>query len=263
MFLHTERLNLISENDDLKSSDIAIFGIPFDSTETNIPGQRFAPNAIRDAFLAKETGNLTGKIYDAGNIICVSGNAENTLKRLEETIKDLFHYSKTATPIFLGGEHTVTLGAVAALKEKHSDLQVISFDAHFDLKDEFQGEKLSHSTVMRRISELGIPVTIIGARTGSKEEYDFAKNINTDIKNVDFTKPTYISIDMDVFDPAHAPGVGDPETDGLEPKDVLKILEKKINLAGADIVEANPMIEKHITCSLAAEILLRVLEVKP
>ena len=99
MFLHTERLNLISENDDLKSSSVAIFGVPFDSTETNIPGQRFAPNAIRDAFLAKETGNLTDKIYDAGNIVCVSGNTKNTLKRLEETIKDLFQYTKTAIPI--------------------------------------------------------------------------------------------------------------------------------------------------------------------
>ncbi len=263
MFLHTERLNLISENNDLKSSDIAIFGVPFDSTETNIPGQRFAPNAIRDAFLAKETGTLTDKIYDAGNIICVSGNAKNTLKRLEDTIKDLFQYTKTTTPILLGGEHTVTLGAVVALKEKHPELQVVSFDAHFDLKENYQGEKLSHSTVMRRIVEIGIPVTIIGARAKSLEEHDFSKNINQDINKVDFTKPTYISIDMDVFDPAHAPGVGDPETNGMAPKDILDIIEKKINLAGADIVEANPMIEKHITCSLAADILIKLLKAIP
>ncbi len=262
MFLHTERLNLISENNDLKSSSVAIFGVPFDSTETNIPGQRFAPNAIRDAFLAKETGTLTDKIYDAGNLICVSGNAKNTLQRLEDTIKDLDQYTKTAIPVILGGEHTITLGVVKALKEKYKDLQVVSFDAHFDVKDDFQGEKISHSTVMRRIAELGIPVTVIGARAGSREEHEFAKNINTDPKNVDFTKPTYLSIDMDVFDPAYAPGVGDPEVCGIKPQDVFDILAKNINLAGADIVEANPMIEKHITCSLAADLLLKIFKAK-
>ena len=260
MFLHTERLNLISEKEDLKDAEFAIIGVPFDSTETNIPGQRFGPNVIRESFLSKETGDITTKTYDAGNLITVPGNALKTIERLEETILDLHQYNKNTIPLILGGEHTVTLGAVMALTKKHPDLQIISFDAHFDLKDEFQGEKLSHSSVMRRISELGVPITVIGVRAADDEEKRFSKNINTNIKKVNFKKPTYISIDMDVFDPSHAPGVGDPESNGMNPKEIFEILNKKINLVGADIVEVNPMIEQHITPALAADLMITILK---
>ncbi|NOR84927.1 agmatinase [archaeon] len=260
MFLYTERLNLISEKEDLNEAKFAIIGVPFDSTETNIPGQRFGPNAIRESFLSKETGAITTKTYDAGNLIVVSGNALKTLERLEETILDLHQYNNNTIPLILGGEHTVTLGAIMALTKKHPDLQILSFDAHFDLKNEFQGEKLSHSSVMRRISELGVPITVIGVRTAGEEEKIFSKNINTNLKKIDFKKPTYISIDMDVFDPSYAPGVGDPETGGMNPKDVLEILNKKINLVGADIVEVNPMVERYITPSLAADLMITILD---
>ncbi|MBW6462299.1 MAG: agmatinase [DPANN group archaeon] len=263
MLFHTERLKLISEIDTPTNTKFCIIGLPFDSTETNTPGQRFGPTSIRDKFLALESKDITTKIFDAGDIIPVHGNAENTLHKLTETIVDIFSDNKKIMPILLGGEHTGTLGSVKALKNTYPDLQVISFDAHYDLKDTVEDEKLSHATVMRRIHELNIPVTVLGARTGSEEENTFSEKINTDIEKIDLDKPIYISLDIDFFDPSSAPGVGDPEIGGFFYENFKAILKQlsKGNIVGADIMEVNPMLENNITPNLAARCLLDILEI--
>ena len=263
MLFHTERLKLVSENENPKDSKFCIIGFPFDSTETNIPGQRFGPAAVRDKFLALESEDTTAKVFDAGDIVPVHGNAEATIKKVEETIDDLFTENKNIIPILLGGEHTGTLGAVKALKNRHPDIQVVSLDAHYDLKDEVQEEKLSHATVMKRINDLKIQVTVIGARAGSKEEIQFSEKISTNIKDINMKKPIYLSIDIDFFDPSAAPGVGDPETGGFFYENFRSILKEisKGKIVGFDIMETNPMIENNITPALAARCLLDTLKV--
>ena len=263
MLFHTERLNLVSETDSPKDAKFCIIGFPFDSTETSTPGQRFGPAAVREKFLALESGNITAGIFDAGDIVPVHGNAESTIKKMEETIDDIFAENKNIIPITLGGEHTGTLGAVKALKSRHPDIQVISLDAHFDLKDNVEDEKISHATVMRRIHELKVPVTVIGARTGSKEELNTSKKISTSMKDIDFKKPIYLSLDIDFFDPSAAPGVGDPEAGGYFYENFRSVLKdiSKGRIIGFDIMETNPMIERNITPALAARCLLDTLNI--
>ncbi|MCK5373476.1 MAG: arginase family protein, partial [Candidatus Aenigmarchaeota archaeon] len=139
----------------------------------------------------------------------------------------------------------------------------ISLDAHYDLKDEVQEEKISHATVMRRIHELKIPVTVIGARTGSNEELNLSKKISTSIKDIDTKKPIYLSVDIDFFDPSAAPGVGDPEAGGFFYENFRSILKdiSKGRIVGFDIMETNPMIERNITPALAARCLLDILNI--
>jgi len=209
--LNTERLNLVSENTDIKNSKIAIIGVPFDSTVWAIPGQRLAPNAIREHFLIQECEEGLKEIYDDGNIQTVPGNAKKTIEIVESNLDELKKANKNIIPIHLGGEHTITLGIIKSLKKTNKNIQVISFDAHLDLKDDQLGEKIGHSTVLRRIFELTKEVAVFGARTGSEDELKFSEKL---LKEIDPTKPTYLTIDMDFFDPSQAPGVGDPEAGG-------------------------------------------------
>ncbi|MBW6451394.1 MAG: agmatinase [DPANN group archaeon] len=263
MFLHTERLNLLSEFQDIKKAKFSVIGVPFDSTETNIPGQRLAPNSIRSKFLALEADGIDQIVYDSGNLIVVHGNAKATIERFEQTIEDMLIYNENIIPITLGGEHTITLGAVKALKKTYENLQIISLDAHYDMKNDYQGEKLSHSSVMKRICELGVKTCVLGVRTGSDEEIKNAKNIIiTDIEDLDKDAPIYLSIDMDVLDPSIAPGVSDPEPSGWTFEKLVQILDKLklYNVVGIDIVEANPLLEEHITSTIASRILFRLLK---
>ncbi len=262
MLFHTERLRLVSENDDIKGSRYILLGFPFDSTETNIPGQRLGPVSIRDSFLSKETGDLTSRIFDAGDIITVPGNATKTVSRIEETLSDIHLDNNDFIPVLLGGEHTGTYGAVSYLKEIHPDMQVISLDAHYDMKEDVQGESMVHATVMKRISELGIDLHILGARTGDDKEIGSIKDMENNLDEIDASRPVYISIDMDFFDPSIAPGVGDPESGGKSYSDFkrfMDIITKRFNVLGFDIMETNPMIEKNITSSLAADCMIYLL----
>lgn len=259
MFFHTERLNLISELDDVKKAEYALLGVPFDATETDIPGQRLAPNEIRKCLLSLEMDNLSKKIYDMGNLVVAPGNVKATLKKIEETLNDLFLQNPNVVPIILGGEHTITYTAIKALNAKHKDLQVLVFDAHYDLKNDYLGEKFTHSTVMRRMFETNKNLTIIGCRAGSADEKKFyEKNIRKDLKKIDKKKPLYVSIDIDVLDPSLVKGVGNPEPNGFGYDKLFKLISliNSYKLVGFDIVEANPLIENKITPLVAAKCLL-------
>lgn len=260
MFLFTERLSLVSENDDISKARFCILGVPFDSTESHLPGARLGPNAVRESFLRLETRDLSSALYDAGNITAVPGNAAETLKRVESTLDDVSMKNKDIVPVLLGGEHTITLAAVRSLRKRHKGLQVVAFDSHWDLKNDFLGEKLAHSTVLRRVAEFGIPLTIIGAREGSEDEARYAEKINTGIGKIDLRRPIYVSIDVDVFDPSLAPGVGNPVPGGLGWSEFAKLFKDLIkgNIVGADIVEVNPLVERFSTPCIAADC-LRVL----
>ncbi len=276
MFLYSNRetIKLISKLEDIKSAKIALLGVPFDGTETNIPGQRFGPKEIRAQIKA-----LKG-VYDAGDIDVVFGNAKATLARTEDTMHEILKRNPKIMPILLGGEHTISYAAVKALKEKYKDLQVISLDAHYDLYPDYIGEKWSHATVMRRIFELGrdsksleqakrsekifelgIDLKIIGVREKSTdaEKFVLRNKISTAIDSINPALPTYLSIDLDFFDPKIAPGVGDSLKEGYSFDDFKKILARCRNIVGADIVEFNPVVEKNKTGELAGKCLMDII----
>jgi agmatinase len=176
-------------------------------------------------------------------------------------------------PLIIGGEHSASIGAIEALAEKHEKLTVIHLDAHRDLAFEFIGEKYSHATVMRRVHEMGANLVQIGIRSSSLDEEEFVKstyNIQT-FKNRDVHKhmdaieyylanidgPIYVSIDMDVMNPAIAPSVGNPTPGGFETysmENILKTLCRK-NIVGFDVVETATDKLGDVTAVVAAKII--------
>ena len=248
-----------SDNDDLKENSFGIIGVPFDSTTSYHSGARLGPIVVREASFGFEKYNavfnkgLTTTFYDFGDVNVIPGNCEKTCEIVEDTVNELLDLN--INPIIIGGEHSASVGAIKALYEKYGKLTVIHLDAHRDLAFEFIGEKYSHATVMRRAHETGAGLVQIGIRSSSAEEEDFVKsmyNIQT-FKNKDVHKhmdaieyylinidgPIYVSIDMDVIDPAIAPNVGNPTPGGLfisEVETIIETLSHK-NVVGLDVVE--------------------------
>ena len=247
------------ELENLKENSFGIIGVPFDSTTSYHSGARLGPIVVREASFGFEKYNtvfnkdVTTAFYDFGDVNVVPGNCEETCSIVEETVNELIDLN--IKPIIIGGEHSASIGAIKALSEKYEKLTVIHLDAHRDLAFEFIGEKYSHATVMRRAHEYGVNLVQIGIRSSSKEEEEFVKstyNIQT-FKNRDVHKhmdaieyylvnidgPIYISIDIDVVDPAIAPNVGNPTPGGLFISEVETILETLChkNVVGFDVVE--------------------------
>jgi agmatinase len=264
-------------------------GVPFDSTSSYRPGQRFAPRAIREASL-----NIEGNAYamegeidevsvsDWGDVAVVHGDAAATLERVASVVEQIA--SEGSVPVLLGGEHTITLGAVRGLARAGLKPCLIVLDAHFDLRDEYLGLRISHATVMRRIlDEFTVKIFYVGVRAfergermlaseSSAVEYVTAWNYsilgaaNVAVRassHLAECSHTYLSIDMDVYDPAYAPGVGNPEPGGLSPGDVLPLVARLASdrrLVGIDIVEVSPPSDVgDVTSILAAKTLQQAL----
>jgi len=266
-----------------QEADYTVLGIPFDMTSTYRSGARFAPNAIREASLNIETYSFRAgidaeslKIHDLGNIDIIY-DVDEILKRTELVVRDFQDERKL--PVILGGEHTLTLGAVRGIGEGTS---VVSFDAHLDLRDEYLGRTVSHTTFMRRICEQVSPKKIleIGVRAACKEELDYAKEAGVqlftvyDIKREGIEKTVekivgaladcekiYLSIDMDVLDPAYAPAVQNPEPEGLSASTLLDILQglSYHRLAALDVMEVAPPYDQGNTAIQAAKIIFEIL----
>ncbi|MCX8176404.1 MAG: agmatinase [Candidatus Bathyarchaeota archaeon] len=276
-----EFLGFLSSFDE---ADYVILGFPFDFTCTYRFGCSKAPDKVRDASLNIETYSFRFnfnvenlKIYDAGNIKpCRS--IEEALTLLEKAISSISKAGKI--PVTLGGEHTLTYGVVNALKREN--LNVICFDAHLDLRDTYLSRRLSHTTFMRRIAEKigGKRIFLVGVRAACKEEVEFAeknrvKYLTTfqvrslgvdDVSKVlrEFTEETgkvYISLDMDVLDPAYAPAVSNPEPDGLDFSTLFNILYgfRGANFLGFDVVEVAPDFDFGVTSIQAAKAVFEIL----
>jgi agmatinase len=257
----------------LSGADVVFLGVPFDGTSTGRVGSREAPNRIRAMSYNLETSSpglkkdmAELKMLDYGNVAVSPGDTDESLHRIERTVKDV----SDKFPVIVGGEHIITLPVVKALLRKHPDMQVLQLDAHLDLKEEYLGNKYSHVTVMRRLAEvLGKGRLIqVGARSFSPEEKEFADK-NTNVKTLQwlrgFTskKPVYMTIDMDVFDPSFAPGVSTPEPEGITPGEyfeALKKLQDKLDVVGFDVVETCPPHDtSDITSLLAAKVVKETL----
>jgi agmatinase len=270
-------------NQSFEDADYTVLGVPFDVTSTYRPGSRFAPNAIREASPNIEgysfrTGTSISelKICDMGDLH-VTGDVELTLGRLALVAHDLFEANKV--PVFLGGEHTITLGVMRGLDE---NVAVVSFDAHLDLRNDYLGLSVSHATFMRRINEDVKPAKIleVGTRAVGKDELEYAKTSGIDYLPAhkireDGAKTTaetirgilegyekvYVTIDMDVLDPAFVPAVPNPEPEGLDTTTLLELLgavcDKRV--IGVDLVEIAPHYDRGLTAVQAAKILFEVL----
>lgn len=254
---------LSSNSDDIVDKKLfGLVGVPFDSTTTYKSGARYGPSAIREASYNFENYNLSLDksfntfFFDFGDLEAVPGNVLKTFEKLQETVLELLNNG--IIPLTIGGEHSISLGILSALKEYRGldDVTIVHFDAHMDLIDSYMDEKYSHATVMRRIFDLK-PAKIIqiGVRSASLEEKKFADKepsieyyTASNIKNnpdyilsvlKEINGPVYISLDMDVMDPAHAPRVGNPTPCGLDAWEIQKFIEilSSKNVLGMDLVE--------------------------
>lgn len=273
-------LSFIACDSSYKESKIVLFGAPFDSTVSNKPGSRFAPNAIRLESFGLETYSpyqdldlVDYKVFDSGDLELPFGNAKKALKIIEDRTKKILSDNKI--PFLIGGEHLVTLGQFEAIKKKYEDVYIIHLDAHTDLREEYLGEKLSHATVIKRCYDLvgDNHIFQFGIRSGEKYEFEFAKkhnyinkfNLDTmdEIVNILKGKNVYLTIDLDVLDPSCFPGTGTPEAGGVTFNELIKAIKlfKKLNLVGLDVVELAPDYDLSrastaIACKVIRELLL-------
>jgi len=266
-----------------EEADYVILGVPLDVTSTFRAGCRFAPSAIRQASLNLETYSFRAgfdaedlMVHDLGDLH-ITGKVDETLSRLEVVVKEILEAKKL--PVLIGGEHTLTLGATEGVDE---DFAIVGFDAHLDLRNEYMGLVTSHTTFMRRICEQVKPQRIleIGTRAVCREELDFAKSHGIQFLSVqqmmeDGLKKTvqkienslsdlnkiYLTIDMDVLDPAFAPAVQNPEPEGLDIHTFLKLLYEvcKHPVLAFDCVEVAPHYDTGTTAIEAAKVILEIL----
>ncbi|MDI3538118.1 MAG: agmatinase [Bacillota bacterium] len=264
---------------DLDQAKVVLLGVPLDVTVSYRPGTRRGPTAIRQASWNLEEFSLyqerdlgTVPFADAGDLALPAGGLERSLNLITQAAHSLVETGKV--PLFLGGEHLLTLGTVRALVQEYPDLAVVQLDAHADLRSEYEGEELSHATVMRRIADFLPPERIyqFGIRSATQEEVEFARartrffprELETPLRRLraELTdRPLYLSIDLDVFDPAFAPGVGTPEPGGVSVHEALAALGllKGLRVVGIDIVEACPPFDPSERTAALAALLVREL----
>jgi len=261
-------------------SSIVLFGAPYDGTTSYRPGSRLAPNRARLESFGIETYSpyqdkemLDYKIHDAGDTDIALGNVHKTLDFIYQDASQYFKDHKKT--LMVGGEHLVSYPTIHACLEQYPDLRVVHFDAHTDLRDSFLGEDMSHATVLKKVAdELGDNRLFqFGIRSGSKEEFEYAKThqyieiagVSTlpSILNQLEGYPIYITLDVDVLDPSIMSGTGTPEAGGITYKELLQALLqlKDQHIVGADIVELAPDydasgVSTATTCTLIRELLL-------
>jgi len=274
--LYMNRNPMITASNSDSEPVATVFGIPFDSTHSYKPGCRFGPDVIRDAFNNIEIFHPqfgidleTVNIEDLGNT-SHTVLASEMIEMVGKITKELV--AKKRQLFILGGEHSITYGSFMSFPKETG---YVVFDAHYDLRDEYANVKLSHAAYLRRIVEKRGAENIlhVGARAFVKEELEFLKE--NKIKTIsdrqvregkgphllkEFVSSfdsLYASFDLDVLDPAYAPGVGNPEAAGMTSRelfDLIYSLENK-KVTGVDIVELNPQYDNGATASIAAKIM--------
>ena len=278
--LYLNRNPLITSSNETSDPVAIVFGVPFDSTHSYKPGTRFGPDAIRDAFNNIEIFHPQFQLDLESTNIEDLGNtkhtvvAEKMLEMVQKITTELLQRNKQL--IILGGEHLITLGTYMSFPKETGYLV---FDAHYDLRNEYADIKLSHASYLRRIVEKRGAENIvhIGARAFVKEELAFlTENKIKTISDKDIREGNgprlikdaistfdkiYTSFDLDVLDPAFAPGVGNPESVGITSRELFDMIHSlgDKQITGVDIVELNPTHDNGATASLAAKIMSTML----
>ncbi len=261
-----------------EDSHIVIFGAPFDSTTSYRPGTRFAARTMRAESYGLETYSPyqdldleDARAFDGGDLELPFGDTERALDMIHTYAKNILEGGRL--PFLIGGEHLVSLPAIKAAAEKHSELAVIHFDAHTDLRDEYLGNHLSHATVIRRAWDILGDGRIhqFGIRSGERAEWEWARAGHTNLHPFTFAglseavtalkeRPVYLTIDLDVLDPSVFPGTGTPEAGGVTFVELLKAALSVIrgcNVVACDLVELSPPLDPSGTSTATALKLLR------
>jgi agmatinase len=254
--------------------DLILLGCPLDATSSFRGGTRFAPDSIRKASWTLETYSPYLKLdledmsfRDEGNLELRQGDLGYCLDLIEAATTEIAGIGSRA--LILGGDHLITWPILKALTSLLGDIRIVHFDAHCDLRDDYEGQRLSHATVMKRVKELTrAEILSIGIRSGTRQEFEelipigspeaLAARLKKDL-------PVYITFDMDVFDPSAVPGVTTPEPGGLFFDEVMEYFRvfMGMNIAGADIVELSPdydttLVSSITTAKVAREILMLI-----
>ncbi len=260
----------------LEECDKVLLGIPFDATTSFRPGTRLAPYRIREVsegieeysiYQDRSLENL--EFYDAGDIILPFGNVIESLKRIERTSNYFLEQGKKV--FSMGGEHLVSWPLIKSYYQHYPELVVLQLDAHADLRDHYLGETLSHASVIRQAADLLGPGRVfqLGIRSCTREELNYAEShtkiypdllleVLDEVKSLIGSRPVYFTLDVDVIDPAYAPGTGTPEAGGFTSRQVLQFMQglQGLNIVGFDLVEVSPPYDNsEITSILAAKII--------
>ena len=286
----------IPELRDVDSCDVAIIGVPFDAGTSYRPGARFGPQAVRQASRQLRTNYHPNydvepfkvqQVADAGDITCNPFNIDEAIKQIEDGATDLLN--KVGSIVTIGGDHTIALPLLRVVNKKCGQpVALVHFDAHLDTWDTYFGAPYTHGTPFRRAREEGLflddasmHVGIRGplySRDDLKEDEDLGfKIIHCDdfqtqsidqivkrIRDRVGDNPLYLSIDIDVLDPAHAPGTGTPEIAGMTSREMLNVLRglSGMNLVSADVVEVAPAYDHaELTSTAAATIVYELINI--
>ena len=251
---------------------VALFGVPYDGTTSFRPGTRFGPAAIREVSTGLETycpqldRDLEDLAYaDIGAIEIPYGDPEPVVDAVCHATSNVL--AAGMKPLMLGGEHSISSGAVAAVAKQHPDLVLVQLDAHADLRHEWLGARHSHACAMRRCLEV-LPsqqLMQIAIRSGTRDEFKELQSSERLISVQDIPnrmselrgRPIYLTVDLDWFDPAVMPGTGTPEPGGFIWNDFAAVINelRHHRLMGADVVELAPQLDPSgISSVLAAKV---------
>jgi agmatinase len=270
--------------DEVERADVAIVGVPFDSGVSYRPGARFGPAHIRTSSKLLRTYNpvqdvepfADQQVVDAGDIACNPFDIQDAIKQIDEGVRGVLDTSGKLVTI--GGDHTIALPLLRVMHEMHGEIAVVHFDAHLDTWDTYFGAPLTHGTPFRRASEEGLIDKTSSMHVGIRGPLYSRQDLTDDqvlgfqvigahdmddlgwrgaveqIRKRVGDRPTYVSLDIDVLDPAYAPGTGTPEAGGLTSRELLNILRSfgELNLVGADIVEVAPAYDHAEVTGIAA-----------
>jgi agmatinase len=270
--------------DQVDRCDVAVVGVPFDSGVSYRPGARFGPSAVREASRLLRPYNpaldvspfAAQQVADAGDIACNPFDIGEAVETIEHAAGEL--QDAGARLVTIGGDHTIALPLLRSVARRRGPVALLHFDAHLDTWDTYFGAEYTHGTPFRRAVEEGILDTSALSHVGTRgplygkqdltddEKMGFGIVTSADVmrRGVDEVaqqlrervgdRPLYISIDIDVLDPAHAPGTGTPEAGGLTSRELLEILRglASCNLVSADVVEVAPAYDHAEITSVAA-----------
>jgi agmatinase len=258
-----------------KNTTIALKGIPFDANSSYLSGAAKGPGAIRKALLSPSANLSTESIIDLGSSsqIIDAGDIQvrDFFPDIVQATREIL--SSNLSPVILGGDHSITYPVIKAFSEKFPDLTILHLDAHGDLYNDFEGNKFSHASPFARIMEEGLATRLIqvGIRTLTPHQKIQADRFGVEIIEMkhfqirsipELASPLYLSLDMDVLDPAFAPGISHYEPGGMSTRQVISILQSiKPTLVGADIVELNPDRDfNEMTAMTAAKFLKEIID---